>query len=207
MGPRRPQRSSETRSSTDDPEAALLPPGALRSDNKARESVFETIDRVLTTFADSIVPLPPPRRDEEDERRGPRALQPRAAASALHAVSVGLVQLSDYGSDLVSLMIFHQAGLQTFFYIGAGCVASSVLLAVPLGLGLGPGVGAMFQMPTRREKLLFTLLTPLNLHTMYAGLLLARDEAAPADERLTHRIRCLRQCFVFYKLMETCVGA
>ena len=128
--------------------------------------------------------------------------------SVLHVIPVGVVQVSDFVTDIICLKIFFDAGMVTSFAVGVGAVACSTISALLLGIYSKAPLNYVFNMRSGREKLLFALLTPLNLHTLFVGLLSARDSAKEkaSPEELT--LAANRQFgFACFKAIETGFGA
>jgi hypothetical protein len=90
----------------------------------------------------------------------------------VHIIPIGAAQLIDYGTDLISLFIFHSEGLSIQFAVGAGSMLLSVGATWWAMLYRGGGqVG--FDAVTGWRRHLIMVLVPFNLHTLAMGVVVA----------------------------------
>jgi hypothetical protein len=130
-----------------------------------------------------------------------------AGATLLHSLPISLVQMSDYTTDLCSIAVFYRKGMIVFCVIGLGAIGLSILCAWFIWWGFlhyykHRGLSAR----NWKEALIFTLLAPLNLHTLYLSLLHATEKARlPRDPNADElaKVAARYEAFLTCKVAET----
>jgi hypothetical protein len=125
-----------------------------------------------------------------------------------YVLPVALVQLGDFLTDVTCIYTFWiTPGMEAFFAVSVYAVGASMVTAWIAGLGLVPATadhGWTMRGPT--QKIIFSLLVPVSLHTLYVGLLYTKERAAHSTHPSAEQeslVAQLRSFFVVCKLAET----
>jgi hypothetical protein len=123
----------------------------------------------------------------------------------VHIVPTGTAQLVDYGTDLISLFIFHSEGLRIQLAVGAGSMLLSIVFTW-FGMLHRGGQQFGFDVVTGWRRHLIMALVPVNVHTLAMGVVVAQARGAltaqSTDEERASVKKQIR-AFAFFKAFET----
>jgi hypothetical protein len=124
----------------------------------------------------------------------------------VHIIPIGSAQLIDYGTDLISLFIFHAEGLSIQLAISAGSMLLSIA-ATWFGMFYCGGQQFGFDEVTGWRRHLIIALVPFNLlHTLAMGVVVAEargDLSTQSTEEDRASVKNLLQAFATFKSVET----
>ena len=137
-------------------------------------------------------------RDMEMERRRRRGVYVGGLlVTLLHTLPLGLVQVSDYFSDLFVLAQFWRTGDVESFFVGALFVGLSIVCAWGACLVLQTYGSAEVGALVSKHGLVVCLLAPLNLHVLYIGMQHAHLKGRVGDDLALYKAKTYD---VYYQL-------